>query len=141
MRPIKIYTASKLIHAAKLKALEPPDFHFNARWLDTANLSANSTRLAAKWQIENFGDIRECDYILVYGEKGDVLQGAIGEAFYGMAYGKPVYIVMDFSDIVPNPWMLMGENSVHPVMRRGKVEEVLEELRRQHKPKEEKIGW
>lgn len=132
---IKVYTASKRIHAEKLRALEPRDMiHFNARWLDTANLSINCTKPASKWQVENFDDIISADYILLYGERGDVMQGALIEAGFALAHQKIVYVVMDFedSDLRPNPWMLMGESSRYSVRRRKSVEAVLEEIKRAH---------
>lgn len=155
MRPIKIYTASKRIHAAELKSFEAPDIHLNARWLDTANLPGNSTKQASKWQIENFDDIRSCDYMLLFGKLGDIMQGALVEVGYGMAWEKPIYVVMEYDNtgehanesqieqlpitMRPNPWMLMGENAAYKVMRRSSVEAVLTEIRQRHTPKSEKM--
>ncbi len=101
MRQIKIYVASKLRHAARIKEARSDGFHFNARWLDTGNLAANAAKPVTHWLEENFDDIRGCDYLIVYAEAGEHLKTAIGEAFYAIAHGKPVFVLGEHADYVP----------------------------------------
>lgn len=53
------------------------------------------------WLEENFDDIRACDYLIVYAEEGENLKTAIGEAFYGIAHGKPVFVIGEHKDYMP----------------------------------------
>ncbi len=113
MRQIKIYVASKLRHADAIKAFRQDGFHFCGRWLDTGNLAANAAKPVTHWLEENFDDIRSCDYLLVYGEAGEHLKTAIGEAFYAIAHGKPVFVLGEHADYAP--WCFYS-----PQIRRAK---------------------
>lgn len=101
MRQIKIYIASKLRHAALIKSFCRDGFHFNARWLDTGNLAINSAKPVTHWLEENFDDIRSCDCLIVYAEEGEHLRTAIGEAFFAIAHGKPVFVIGEHEDYAP----------------------------------------
>lgn len=101
MRQIKIYVASKLRHAALIKSFSRDGFHLSARWLDTGNLASNAAKPVTHWLAENFDDIQACDYVIVYAEAGEHLRTAIGETFYAIAYGKPVFVVGEHDDYTP----------------------------------------
>lgn len=95
VQQIKIYAAAKKKHAEKLlkffRAQE--GFHLCARWLETASLDVNKNRPAPHWQHENFDDIVSSHFCILYAELGDHLVISIGEMFYAMAYGKPIYVI------------------------------------------------
>lgn len=93
MRQIRVYFASKRIHADMLRALRPDGFHFNGRWLETANLAINAAKPASHWLEENFSDIKEADFVVVYAEDGETLKTALVEVGWAMAWGKPVIVV------------------------------------------------
>lgn len=133
MRHIKIYIASKLRHAEKLKALirNIEGFHFNSRWLDTGNLASNAAKPSAHWQVENFDDIQACDYIIGYVEEGEVLKGALVEIGYGLAYGKTVILIGQHESY--EPWCYFS-----PQVRRAKditqAIEMIKALENMNKP-------
>lgn len=95
LHQIKIYVASKLRHADKIKklVLVADGFHLCSRWIDTGNLAMNSSKPVSHWQEENFDDIKSADYVLLYGEEGEHLKGALVEIGYALAYGKRVWVV------------------------------------------------
>lgn len=93
MRQIKVYFASKRHHADMLRALRPDGFHFNGRWLETANLAINATKPASHWLEENFSDIKDADFVVVYAEKGEVLKTALVEVGWAIAWGRPVIVI------------------------------------------------
>lgn len=110
-RQIKVYTASKIRHAATLLGLRATHdgFHLNARWLDTGNLASNSAKPVSHWLEENFDDIRAADYVLVYAEAGEHLKTALVEVGFALAYGKPVYVVGKTDGAVSeNPEAMLG---------------------------------
>lgn len=121
---IKIYFASKLHHAESIRANAREGFHFMSRWIETGNLPQNNTKPASHWQQENYIDIRASDYVVMYGEEGDQLEGASQETGYAIAWGKPVYVVV-LREAGPKPWMLQGEPAIR---RRSSIKQVLDEI-------------
>lgn len=95
MQQIKVYTSSKLEHAAKLKAADQDGFHFNARWLDTADAGRQRLKPVTHWQQENFDDIVAAHFFLLYVEPGDHLKGSLVEMGYAIARGKKCWIAGD----------------------------------------------
>lgn len=95
MQQIKVYTSAKLEWATKLKAVNQDGFHFNARWLDTADAGRQRLKPASHWQQENFDDICAAHFFLLYIEPGDHLKGALVEIGYALGIGKKCWIAGD----------------------------------------------
>jgi hypothetical protein len=95
MQQIKVYTSAKLEHAAKLKAVSQDGFHFNARWLDTADAGRQRLKPVTHWQQENFDDIVAAHFFLLYVEPGDHLKGSLVEIGYAIGRGKKCWIAGD----------------------------------------------
>lgn len=95
MKPIKIYTASKVRHADRLRALRPhaDKIHFNARWPDTATLAQNAAKPASHWLMENVDDIIMADAVFVYAEEGEHLKTALFEAGVAYAHRKHIWVI------------------------------------------------
>lgn len=115
MQQIKVYIASKVEHAAKLKSLREDGFHINARWIDTAVLTQNALKPVTHWQQENFDDICASHYVVFYVEPGDKLKGALVELGYAIAWGKKIWIAGDGHEAeVPHkdilPWGRYRQN-------------------------------
>lgn len=131
MRQTKVYFASKRHHADKIKAQRPDGFHFNGRWLETANLAETAAKPASHWLEENFADIKEADFVIVYAEHGEVLKTALLEVGWAMAYGKLVIVVGDHESY--RPWRACKARvSFAPTL-----EAALVEIKRRVTPKRE----
>lgn len=105
MRPeIKVYIASKLEHAAKLRDVRHDGFHINARWIDTAEIHQKTLKPVTHWQQENFDDIEAAHFCILYVEPGDKLKGALVELGYAIRAGKQIWIAGDGHGVeVPVP--------------------------------------
>lgn len=95
MQQIKVYTSAKIDHAVKLKAADQDGFHFNARWLDTAEAGRQRLKPVTHWQQENFDDIVAAHFFLLYVEPGDHLKGSLVELGYAIGRGKMCWIAGD----------------------------------------------
>lgn len=93
---ISVYTASKLHHAMLWKALriEWPDISWTARWpIEMAGIIEDTPANAENFWAIDLEDVRAADVVLVYGEKGENLRGALVEAGMGLALGKKILCV------------------------------------------------
>lgn len=98
---IRIYTASKLQHAAFWRDMQK-HWHwafFHARWLRHNEIGTPDTPEHAVhfWQ-EDEEDVRNADLVIVYAVPGDHLRGALVEAGIALANGVPVMVVGEHSD-------------------------------------------
>ncbi len=97
MEMIKVYIASKIRHAEMLRALrhhvDADGIHFNGRWVETCNLTFNSTKPVSHWQRENFDDIERAHVVFCYAETGEHLKGGLVEIGVAIRAGKPVYLI------------------------------------------------
>lgn len=116
---IKIYTASKLDHWRKWHSLRSSGIEVTSRWIDHphvtgpdayASEAASSPETMRGCWIEDEEDVRAADAVLVYGELGENLRGALVEAGMGIALGKPVLVVGDNENF--------GTWQHHPLCRR-----------------------
>lgn len=95
LQQIKVYTSAKVEHADKLKAVNQDGFHFNARWLDTADVGRQRLKPVTHWQQENFDDITAAHFFLLYVEPGDKLKGSLVEIGYAIGIGKKCWVAGD----------------------------------------------
>lgn len=110
---IRLYTASKLCHAGKWRALCAASRHVqcHARWLKHCAMGTPDTaEHAAEFWLQDEQDVRDADAVLVYAEAGDRLRGALVEAGIAIAAGIPVIVVGDHPDY--------GTWQHHPGVRR-----------------------
>ena len=93
-RNVKIYVASKMKHADAVKAvqLHKVGLTFTNRWHFMETVIPETADHAANFWENDFDDIDAADAVVVYGEPGDHLRGALIEAGYGIARGKPVFL-------------------------------------------------
>lgn len=90
---IRIYTASKLHHAAMWRAigLSRPGVMFTARWLKHMLLGQpEDPALAVEFWQEDITDVVAADAVLIYAEPQDQLRGALVEVGAALAVGVPV---------------------------------------------------
>jgi nucleoside 2-deoxyribosyltransferase len=90
----RIYPSSRFPKAKMwLELKDKYPVHFYARWIRNYELNTEETPENSKyfWQ-ENIEDIRDCDLVLVYGEKTDVLGGALVEVGAALAFGKSIIL-------------------------------------------------
>ncbi len=98
---IRVYTASKLKHAAKWRALcaATPHIQAHARWLKhTAMGTPDTADNAAEFWLQDEQDVRDADACLVFAEGDDHLRGALVEAGIAIATGVPVVVVGEHAD-------------------------------------------
>jgi nucleoside 2-deoxyribosyltransferase len=121
---LRVYFASKLKHAAKWRDLCEENHHFiaHARWLKHNKIATpDSPRYAREFWLQDEQDVRDADVVVVYGEEGEHLRGALVEAGIALALGIPVYVVGDHPDY--------GTWQYHPgVAKRVSLDVVLAEL-------------
>ena len=109
----KVYTASKIHHAAMWRTLrgEWADYvEFTARWPDHEGKLSESARYARVFWMQDIQDVVRADCVLVYGQPGEKLRGALVEAGAGIATGKHVVVVGNNPDF--------GSWQYHPLVTR-----------------------
>jgi nucleoside 2-deoxyribosyltransferase len=104
MRPLKVYTASKLREGPRWRKLaeEWSDIDFVARWPfihvtsdGEAGWPGDCAAHGAEFWRQDHEDVARCDVVLVYSEANDILKGALVEAGMALAMGKVVIVVGD----------------------------------------------
>lgn len=98
---LRVYTASKLRHAAMWRALcrDTPHIYAHARWLKHNTLGTPDTpEHAAEFWLQDEQDVRDADVVLIYAEPDDHLRGALVEAGIAIACGVPVIVVGNHPD-------------------------------------------
>ncbi len=93
---IRVYTASKLKHAAMWREMcaATPHLQAHARWLKHSSIGTPDTpEHAAEFWLQDEQDVRDADAVLVYAADGDHLRGALVEAGIAIASGVPVVVV------------------------------------------------
>lgn len=92
---LSVYTASKIHHSSLWLALrvEWPEIAFTARWPEAIGQIPETPTNAREFWVEDLEDVSACDVVLVYGEPGASLRGALVEAGMGIALGKRVLVV------------------------------------------------
>lgn len=97
---LRVYTASKIDKAPMWKSLmHDPDWShvfFHSRWVKsvlTNKLADVSPDNAARAWIEDLEDVKSADYLLVYGESGEHLRGALVEVGVALSETVPVIAV------------------------------------------------
>lgn len=97
---IRVYIATKLHYAQRIQSLrkewlsEGIDIH--ARWhnqahLESAEYNMTPNDFAVFWLVDE-EDVKTADAVIVYGEPGDNLRGALVEA--GMAIGSNILTIV-----------------------------------------------
>lgn len=96
MTKLKLYTASTLDHAGHWRALARnwPEIEFCASWIRQDFFSEADPEACRKAWLRDMHDISQCDVLMVYGQWGEILRGALVESGVALALGKPV-VVMD----------------------------------------------
>lgn len=95
---MKIYTASKTIHAEMWRSLrkEFPSIHFTASWPDliALNLESDKSPLVFRdaWE-QNIREVLEADKLILFHLSGESHEGSFIEAGAALGAGKRVYIV------------------------------------------------
>ena len=98
---IRVYTASKLSRAEMWRRLHDrwPHVYFHARWLKHNQIGTPDLReYAGRFWLEDEGDVRQADALLVYAEGDEKLRGALVEAGMAIAFKIPVIVVGDHLD-------------------------------------------
>jgi len=98
---LRVYTASKLKHADKWRALCGDNLHIqcHARWLKHCAIGTPDTpEHAVEFWMQDEQDVKDADAVLVFAEGEDHLRGALVEAGMAIAYGVPVIVVGDHPD-------------------------------------------
>jgi hypothetical protein len=92
---VKIYIASKTKHAWRWRALredlKPCGIFINSTWIDEAG--AGESKDLAGLAHRCIGEAMDADLLIVYGEEGEVLKGALIEIGAAMAFGVDVISV------------------------------------------------
>jgi hypothetical protein len=104
---IRVYFASKLTHGAKWRELcaRTPEIFAHARWLKHNKIGTeDSSRNAMKFWIEDQQDVSTADVVVVYGEPGEHLRGALVEAGMAIARGVRVLVVGEHADYGTWQW-------------------------------------
>lgn len=97
---IKIYIASKMHHAAKWRELRDDwkrsDLSIISTWIDHDHFEDKATPddFMIFW-ITDHADVVDAEFLVLYGEEGDVLRGALVEAGMFLALDKHVIVVGD----------------------------------------------
>lgn len=98
---MKVYIASKLHHAVRWKKLRiqwAPQIDLHARWFDQAHIEQNEKPSKEDfkifWQVDA-EDVANSDALIIYGEKDEVLRGALIEAGIAIANNILVLTVGD----------------------------------------------
>lgn len=87
---MKIYIASKTIHAERWQALRAQGVNIISSWIDEMKVGPKDLTAIAR---RCLAECRDCDGLIVYREEGEVLKGAFIEMGAALAAGKPVYLV------------------------------------------------
>lgn len=87
--PIRIYTASKTIHAPRWRALRAHGLNIISSWIDRNPGSGNKTDLAERC----IDEVRKADMLLFYAQRGEYQKGALIEVGAALAANKPVLTV------------------------------------------------
>jgi nucleoside 2-deoxyribosyltransferase len=98
---LKVYTASKLHKAETWMQLCADNDHvfFHARWLKHIRIGTPDTEKNAKeFWLQDEQDVRDADVVLVWGDEGHHLRGALVEAGIAIATGVPVIVIGDHPD-------------------------------------------
>lgn len=98
---IRVYTASKLRHAAMWRQLcaETKHVQFHARWLKHNVIGTPDDAVnASEFWLQDEQDVRDADAMLVYAEDGEHLRGALVEAGIAIACGIIVFVVGNHPD-------------------------------------------
>lgn len=98
---IRVYTASKMRHAARWRELcaSTPHVQFHARWLKhTAIGTPDTPEHAVEFWLQDEQDVKHADAVMLYAEGDEHLRGALVEAGMAIAYGVPVIVVGKHSD-------------------------------------------
>lgn len=95
----RVYFASKLGHGPRWRAITDPRIHAHARWLKHNQLGTPDTaEFASRFWVEDHEDVATADAVIVYGEEGEHLRGALVEAGIAIALKVPVYVIGDHAD-------------------------------------------
>lgn len=94
----KVYVASKLHHAPMWRSLRDawrPHVVINSRWIDTTDGEPDTHDNAPNfWKID-IEDVRNADFLICFGNREDVLRGALYEAGIAVGLYIPVLCVGD----------------------------------------------
>lgn len=116
-----IYLASKIKYAPTLRALRTTwdgmGLNIHSRWLDQAEFEeqADPVEFSIFWLVDE-EDVRTAKVVVVYGEAGDELRGALVEAGMAIALGILVIVVGDspsFGTWVNHPGVLRARTLGH----------------------------
>lgn len=90
-RDVRIYTASKVKHAAVWRKLRDGGVPINSTWIDEAGEGDSSDLVDLASRCIN--EARSASAIVLYCEPGELLKGALFEAGAALAAGVPVFCV------------------------------------------------
>lgn len=96
---MKIYTASKVIHADKWRALRASGVEVSSTWIDEAGPgeSGDYEELASRC----IDEVSDSNALLLYCEPGEVLKGALIEVGVAFAYNIRIFCVGECSSLSP----------------------------------------
>jgi len=106
---MRVYWASKLVHADRLKREQQQSYfqgiEFTSSWTGIVNAVEDSPANAKAFWNRNLRDIMEAEFCVVYAEGDDKLRGALFEAGFAMAQGKPVITIGEHQDYGTWQWL------------------------------------
>lgn len=88
---MKIYTASKTIHAHKWRELRSLGYNINSTWIDEAG-PGETACFRRLWE-RCINEAAQADALLLYRQPGEALKGAFIEAGAALASKKPVFAI------------------------------------------------
>lgn len=107
---MRVYWASKLHHADRLEREQQQSYfqgmEFTSSWTGIVHEVEDTPANAKTFWNRNLRDVMECEFCVVFAEKDDHLRGALFEAGFAMANGKPVIVVGEHPDY--STWQYLG---------------------------------
>lgn len=93
---VKIYIASKTAHADKWKALRDAGARIISTWIDEVGDGESADLSDLAWRC--IEEAVTADLLIIYRERGEVLEGAFIEAGAALACGTPVAAIGEWDD-------------------------------------------
>lgn len=88
---MRIYIASKILHAYRWRELRAKGFNIISTWIDETE--ANGVQDPCDLAQRCINEAKSADRVILYCETGDFLKGTLMEVGAALSVGVPVYVV------------------------------------------------